>query len=81
MRSAGEDLRLLCCEFLLSQDPGCLELPKLLELANHVDLWRGRLRRRWRWLLVVRLLLPVGLGIRCILRLLVLLRPTIALPA
>ena len=25
--SAGEDLRLLCCELLLGQHSGCLELP------------------------------------------------------
>ena len=44
MTSAGEDLCLLGCEFLLSQYPGCLELTKFLKLANYVDLRRSRRR-------------------------------------
>jgi hypothetical protein len=91
MTSAGEDLCLLGCEFLLSQYPGCLELTKLLKLANYVGLRRrsrrGRvlLRRRWRRLLRVRLLLVVRLRLCRLLvlgrLLIVLLRPPVGLSA
>jgi hypothetical protein len=88
MTSAGEDLCLLGCEFLLSEYPGCLELPKLLKLANYVGLRRrSRRSRRWwrRLLLRVRLLLVVRLRLCRLLLLgcllIVLLRPPIGLSA
>ena len=49
MRSAGENLRLLCGELFLGQYSGCFELSKLLKLSKHVVLGRcGRLWRGWR---------------------------------
>jgi hypothetical protein len=56
--SGPEDLRLLCGELLLGEDPLSLQLGKVLELPDRIGLrcGRGRLRRWGSSLLLVCLL-------------------------